>query len=57
MNDARTIDTLKTTIANLDKLIAHAGTSATRRAKAQSTRDELQSILDRLTSHAARPAR
>lgn len=57
MNDARTIETLKTTIANLDKLINHPGTSATRKQKAQATRDELKSILDRLTAAPTRPAR
>ena len=51
------IATLKRTIDTLTDFIERKSTPQNSKEKAQATRDELQSILNRLTSHAARPAR
>jgi hypothetical protein len=57
MFDNRQYETLLQWIANYDKFIARQPIESNQRRTAQATRDELQSVLDRLTAHAARPAR
>ena len=51
------IATLKRSIATLTDFIERKSTPQNSKEKAQATRDELQRQLDRLTAHAARPAR
>ena len=51
------IATLKRTIDTLTDFIERKSTPLNSKEKAQATRDELQSVLDRLTAHAASPAR